>query len=72
MKQKTLRVLRLRQLRRAREMTQAQLGKRVGLPRSSICKFEQGRQQPTLDKARDIAAIFNESVERVFEYIEVA
>ncbi len=72
MKQRIRRVLRLRQLRRQREMTQAQLAKRVGLPRSTICKFEKGQQQPNLAHARAIAAIFGEPIERVFEHVEIA
>ena len=63
--------MRLRQLRRQREMTQAQLAKRVGIPRSSICLFEKGLRQPNLEDARAIAAVFGEPVELVFDYVEV-
>lgn len=52
-------------------MTQAQLAKRVGLPRSTICMFEQGTRQPRLDVAQTIAAIFGEPVDRVFDYVEI-
>jgi putative transcriptional regulator len=72
MAQKARRVMRLRQLRRQREMTQAQLAKRVGMPRTSICLIEKGQRQPSLDNARAIAAVFGESVEQVFDYVEVS
>lgn len=72
MAQKTRRVMRLRQLRRHREMSQAELGKRVGLPRSSIAKYERGLTQPRLEDARAIAKIFGESVETVFDFVQVA
>lgn len=72
MRRKTRTVLRLRQLRRSREMTQADLAERVGLPRSTICLIEKGLRQPALDDARAIAAVFGESIEQVFNYVEVA
>lgn len=71
MGQKTRRVLRLRQLRRSREMTQADLARKVGLPRTTICLIEKGQRQPALDDARAIAAVFNQPIEQVFEYVEV-
>lgn len=69
---RTRKVLRLRQLRRGRELTQAQLAKRLGLPRKTINMIEKARQQPSLDQARDIADFFGESIERTFEYVEIS
>lgn len=71
MRHKTRKVLRLRQLRRAREMSQRTLAQHVGLKPSSICLIERGQRQPSLDKARDIAKLFDLSVEEVFSYVEV-
>lgn len=65
-------MLRLRQLRRAREMSQADLGLRVGLKKATICMIEKGVRKPSLDKARAIAEEFGESIERVFSYVEIA
>jgi transcriptional regulator with XRE-family HTH domain len=65
-------VLRLRQLRRAREMTQAALGRRVGLKTSMISQIESGRRRPSLDKAGVIAAEFGVSIEEIFEQVEIA
>lgn len=65
------RVLRLRQLRRGREMTQAELAQRVGLATPTISSIEKGAIKPSLDKAIAIAAVFGRPVEEVFEYVEV-
>jgi DNA-binding XRE family transcriptional regulator len=72
MRQKKRKVLRLRQLRRAREMSQATLGERVGLDKAMICQIEKGQRKPSLDKALAIAAELGESVEETFRYVEVA
>jgi putative transcriptional regulator len=65
-------ILRLRQLRRAREMTQAALGQRVGLNKSMICSIERGTRQPSFEKARAIAAEFGVAIEDIFDHVEVA
>jgi putative transcriptional regulator len=65
-------VLRLRQLRRAREMTQTALGRRVGLNKATISMIESGARKPSLDKARALAAEFGVSVEDAFSHVEVA
>lgn len=64
-------VMRLRQLRRARELTQVELAKRVGIHVNAYNAIEKGRATPSLDTAKDIAAVFGEPIERVFEYVEV-
>ncbi len=64
-------VLRLRKLRRDRFMSQEELGRRVGLDKSTISNIESGIRQPSLDKARLIAAEFGVSIEELFERIEV-
>lgn len=64
-------VLRLRQLRRGREMTQAALGRRVGLGKSTICLIEKGTRQPSFASARAIAAEFGVSIEELFDHVEI-
>lgn len=64
-------VLRLRQLRRAREMTQAALGDRVGLNKATISMIEKGQRKPSLDKARAIAREFGVAIEDLFDHVEV-
>jgi transcriptional regulator with XRE-family HTH domain len=71
MRQKTRRVLNLRRLRRDKEMTQAQLGQRVGLATSFISEIESGKKQPSLDSAQDLAAVFGVTVDEAFKYVEL-
>lgn len=71
MKQKTRRVLLLRKLRRDREMTQRELGKLVGLHPAMISLIEKGERDPSLNKARGIAAVFKKPIEELFSYVEV-
>jgi DNA-binding XRE family transcriptional regulator len=71
MRKKAKVILRLRQLRRAREMTQEALGRRVGLNRASICSIEKGTRRPSLEKAQAIAAEFGVSIEEIFADVEV-
>ena len=63
--------LRLRQLRRSRDMTQAELGQRVQLKASTIHAIEWGLSRPSFDKGLEIAAVFGLPVEEVFSYVEV-
>jgi XRE family transcriptional regulator, fatty acid utilization regulator len=65
-------VLRLRHLRRAREMSQTALGQRVGLSTPMIAQIEAGERQPSLDNARALAAVFGVSIEALFERVEIA
>ena len=69
---KKKRVLRLRQLRRAREMSQEDLGRRVGLAKAMICHIERGTRKPSLDKARLLAEEFGTSIEETFSYVEIS
>lgn len=68
---KPKKILRLRQLRRARELTQAALGRRVGLNKTSICAIETGHRRPSFEKAKAIAAEFGVPVEEIFGYVEI-
>ena len=52
----------------AQEMTQAELGLRVGLTRQTIAAIEQGRYSPTLDAAFRIAQVFGKRVDEVFHW----
>jgi DNA-binding XRE family transcriptional regulator len=53
-------------------MSQAALGRRVGLTKSAICQIESGERQPSLDKARALAAEFGQPIEATFSYVEIA
>ncbi|OOG60197.1 helix-turn-helix transcriptional regulator [Rhodanobacter sp. C03] len=52
----------------AQDMTQAELGKRVGLTRQTIAAIEQGRYSPSLDVAFRIAHLFGKRVDEVFHW----
>jgi len=60
------------QIRRLRfehgEMTQQELGQRVGVTRQTIIALEAGRYAPSLLLAFRIARVFGASVEQVFQY----
>lgn len=71
MRHRVKKVLRLRQLRRAREMSQAALGTRVGLTKSTICEIERGTAQPSLAAARALAAEFQLPIEEILRPVEI-
>jgi putative transcriptional regulator len=52
----------------AQDMTQAELGRRVGLTRQTIAAIEQGRYSPSLDVAFRIAYVFGKRVDEVFHW----
>lgn len=52
----------------AGEMTQAELGTRVGVTRQTIAAIEQGRYSPTLETAFRIADVFGKRIDEVFRW----
>jgi putative transcriptional regulator len=50
----------------AGEMTQAELGDRVGVTRQTIAAIEQGKYSPSLEVAFRIAKVFGKPLEEVF------
>ncbi|MEG3179860.1 helix-turn-helix transcriptional regulator [Sphingomonas sp. LT1P40] len=54
----------------AGEMTQADLGDRVGVTRQTIAAIEQGKYSPTLETAFRIARVFDKPLEEVFQWEE--
>jgi len=65
----TLATNRIRALRFANdEMTQAELGRRIGVTRQTVMAIELGRYSPTLDLAFQIARAFGVPLEEVFQY----
>lgn len=51
---------------------QAELAELVGVRRETIGKLENGKYNPSLKLAMDIATVFNKSVEEVFQFIKIA
>ena len=54
------------------EMTQAELGKQIGMTRQTVIAIEQGRYSPSLETAFRIARVFGVPLEDVFKYNEGA
>jgi putative transcriptional regulator len=52
----------------AGEMTQAELGDRIGMTRQTIAAIEQGKYSPSLDAAFRIARVFDKPLEEVFQW----
>ena len=52
----------------ANEMTQAELGQRVGLTRQTIAAVEAGKYSPSLETAFRIAEVFGKPLEEVFRW----
>ena len=60
----TIRTLRFH----AAEMTQAELGAKIGLTRQTVAAIEQGKYSPTLETAFRIADVFGVGLEDVFQW----
>jgi transcriptional regulator with XRE-family HTH domain len=63
--------MRLRKLRREREWTLADVGKRVGLDAPMICLIEQRKRRPSLEKAFALAHVFGVSIEELFADVDI-
>jgi putative transcriptional regulator len=51
-------------------MKQAELAKLVEVRRETIVHLENGRYNPSLKLAMDIAKVFNTTVEELFEFVD--
>ena len=54
----------------AGEMTQAELGQRIGVTRQTVAAIEQGKYSPTLETAFRIADVFGVGLDEVFRWAE--
>ena len=52
----------------AGEMTQGELGDRVGVTRQTVAAIEQGKYSPSLEVAIRIARTFDKPLETVFQW----
>ena len=62
----TIRTLRFH----AGEMTQAELGERIGVTRQTVAAIEQGKYSPTLETAFKIADTFGVALDEAFGWTE--
>nr|WP_302665126.1 helix-turn-helix transcriptional regulator [uncultured Agathobaculum sp.] len=61
---------RIKELRAARGMDQAQLAELVGVRRETIGRLENGQYNPSLKLAMDIVKVFGLTVEEIFCFTE--
>ena len=54
------------------EMSQAELGQRIGVTRQTIAAIEAGKYSPSLEAAFRIAQVFNVPLGEVFQWHEKA
>jgi putative transcriptional regulator len=54
----------------AGEMTQAELGERIGVTRQTVAAIEQGKYSPTLETAFRIADVFGVRLDEAFQWVE--
>jgi len=52
----------------ASEMTQAELGARIGVTRQTISAIEAGKYSPSLESAFRIAEVFGKPLDEVFQW----
>ncbi|MDN4632907.1 helix-turn-helix transcriptional regulator [Sphingomonas sp. PsM26] len=52
----------------AGEMTQADLGARIGMTRQTVAAIEAGKYSPTLEAAFRIAHVFGKPLDAVFQW----
>lgn len=63
-------VTKIHELRRERNMQQTELAELVGVRRETIGNLENGKYNPSLKLAMDIAKVFEKTVEEVFMFEE--
>ena len=60
----------IHELRKERKINQAELASEVGVRRETIVFLENGKYNPSLKLAMDIAKYFGKSVEEVFFFVD--
>lgn len=56
----------------AGEMSQAELGQKIGVTRQTIAAIEAGKYSPTLEAAFRIAEVFGKPLDEVFQWQSAA
>lgn len=60
----------IHEYRKELNLQQSELADLVGVRRETIGKLENGRYNPSLKLAMDIANVFHKSVEEVFQFVK--
>lgn len=61
-------ITRIKEYREQRKITQGELAGMVGVRRETIVHLENGRYNPSLKLAMDIAKVFGTTVEELFQF----
>lgn len=61
-------VTKIKEYRKKAKLTQAELAEKVNARRETIVHLENGRYNPSLKLAMDIAKVFNLKLEDLFEF----
>lgn len=61
---------RIKELRARFDLTQEELAKKVGVRRETIVFLEQGKYNPSLKLAHDVAKVLESKIEEVFIFEE--
>lgn len=60
----------IKEYRAKNNLSQKELAKRAGVRRETIGNLENGKYNPSLKLAFDIAKVFNITIEELFEYVD--
>ena len=60
----------IHELRKENNMNQSERAEKVGVRRETIGALENGKYNPSLKLAMDIAKVFSRSVEDIFEFVD--
>lgn len=58
--------LKIRKLRRALDVTQADFGIRIGVGKTMVCEIEKGKKSPSLWVAKSIAKELKTTIDKLF------
>ncbi len=60
----------IKEYREKNNMKQSDLAELIGVRRETIVHLENGRYNPSLKMAMDIAKVFHVTVEEIFEFVD--
>ncbi|WP_027407165.1 helix-turn-helix transcriptional regulator [Anaerovibrio sp. RM50] len=63
-------ITKIHELRRSQKLSQGELAEALGIRRETLSHLENGKYNPSLKLAMDIAKYFGKSVEEVFEFVD--
>ena len=59
---------RIKELRKAKKLTQAQLSEAIGMETTNLCKLENGGQLPKEENIEKIASVLEVSIKDLFDF----